>query len=222
MKMKKVMEVVNEFVCLVKKYEDWRHKNTLTREEVDILLRTVRCAGFEPQKVICGQIKEFLREQDGSKYDPYPINDHCAYKVIGANGKDDLLATGWLDDLSRLVTENADADILSRVAQEILNSIPLKPIILTDRGERLLEKPSSKPSSIWDGFYQYFLQHTRNKDSFTDPIGIHQFCKGEVSLRQVAKGYNALFCPKCGMRILLPTEIKTYGELRKFLSKKTS
>ena len=50
-------------------------------------------------------------------------------------------------------------------------------------------------------------------------IGVHDICTGFVHLREVSKTYNVIQCLLCGLRIVIPAEIKTYGELRSYFRK---
>jgi len=49
-------------------------------------------------------------------------------------------------------------------------------------------------------------------------IGTHRFCEGFVDLKQVSEEWNVLHCVGCGLRIIVPIEIRTYGQLRKYLN----
>ena len=47
-------------------------------------------------------------------------------------------------------------------------------------------------------------------------INVHQSCNGFVDLKEVSETHNALLCRCCGLRIVIPKNIDTYGKLRQW------
>jgi len=47
-------------------------------------------------------------------------------------------------------------------------------------------------------------------------VGVHNICGGFIGCRQVSPTYYALHCGGCGLRILLPVEIRTKEEIIEF------
>ena len=52
-----------------------------------------------------------------------------------------------------------------------------------------------------------------------EQAGVHQHCEGEISVSPISDSHQAIFCKKCGLRVLIPIGIKTYEDLRAHLSK---
>jgi hypothetical protein len=78
----------------------------------------------------------------------------------------------------------------------------MKPIILSEFNEALTEYPNT---NIDD----------RNKLSFC--AGIHLHCGGIINLKTVSNTHEALVCKECGLRIVVPSGLKTYGDLRRHM-----
>ena len=53
-------------------------------------------------------------------------------------------------------------------------------------------------------------------------IGVHEICRGWVDIKPISTTHQALVCRSCGMRILVPASVKTFGDLRSFFNKKNS
>ncbi|MEK7646607.1 MAG: hypothetical protein AAB381_02850 [Patescibacteria group bacterium] len=89
--------------------------------------------------------------------------------------------------------------------------VPSKPIVLKRNNGNLIT-------------HVYLMDDARTapqKDADEEPIGSieHESCERmnaiEVSLKK-----TILFCPQCGLRLELPSDVTTFGELREFLGKK--
>lgn len=50
-------------------------------------------------------------------------------------------------------------------------------------------------------------------------IGRHEVCEGKITLHNVSSTHNVLRCNVCGLRILIPNTITTYGALLEHFSK---
>ena len=48
-------------------------------------------------------------------------------------------------------------------------------------------------------------------------IGTHEICSGFVDVKDASETYRALCCRSCGLRIMIPVELKTLGELRNYM-----
>lgn len=62
-----------------------------------------------------------------------------------------------------------------------------------------------------------------NRQSDTDKlewglVGVHKGCDGWINLR-LGTVVNAMYCAKCGLRVVVPKSLKTYADLRTFLAK---
>jgi len=80
------------------------------------------------------------------------------------------------------------------------------PIKLNMLGEILVDVPGS----------------SRNDDSdmvdggCEEGVGVHLMCDGLVRLVPITSKHQALYCPRCGMRVVISSEVKTYSQLRDF------
>ncbi|OGZ64108.1 MAG: hypothetical protein A3A98_03955 [Candidatus Staskawiczbacteria bacterium RIFCSPLOWO2_01_FULL_40_39] len=81
----------------------------------------------------------------------------------------------------------------------------MEPIVLTKIGETLIEDP---------------VHQVNEQDTFSKmPIavlGVHDICKGWISVKGVSATHNIIYCRSCGLRIQFPREIDTYGKLRQW------
>ena len=48
-------------------------------------------------------------------------------------------------------------------------------------------------------------------------IGVHDTCFGFIDLLDSSQTYNVIYCRKCHLRIPIPRNIVTYGELSQWL-----
>jgi len=85
----------------------------------------------------------------------------------------------------------------------------MKPIKLTQYGETLLEYPRSSYTTC-----------VKPKDpeerQLNTCVGIHGVCNGWMDIREVSSTHKAITCRACGLRVVFPESIKTFGALRKF------
>ena len=208
----KTTEIAVSFVDLAFKH-DWSKIKKLPADEVEILFATVSAAGFEPTKIVLGKLVGHYRDQDGSSTgETYPINSHCPYKVISRDGDDHYHATGWLDRALYFAKRGTDRqERIKAIQHEIERSVPLKPIQLTAEGDLLREYPPSG---------DYFVDHTRDDRELSSCVGVHDFCNSWMDRTRATKTHDAIVCRDCHLRVLLPKEIKTYGELRQVLASK--
>lgn len=47
-------------------------------------------------------------------------------------------------------------------------------------------------------------------------IGRHAVCEGAIGLHAVSETHRAVSCRKCGLRVIVPVGVATYGDLRRF------
>ena len=86
----------------------------------------------------------------------------------------------------------------------------MNPIALNEFGETLLEYPNSKSADdrnilcVIDGRIVEVC------------IGIHDLCRGWVDAKPISKTHNALCCRRCNLRIVIPSEVNTFGKLRQW------
>ena len=80
----------------------------------------------------------------------------------------------------------------------------IEPIKLTEFGEMLKGYPDSEVG---------------DEGNLESCIGVHYLCRGWVDIGRISQTHNAIICRSCKLRIPVPKEIKTYGDLRHHLSK---
>ncbi len=81
------------------------------------------------------------------------------------------------------------------------------PIVLTKTGATLINKDDSQGELTDDSEFP--------KASI---IGIHKKCLGYPEIYPDSETHNAIYCHRCGLRIVYPNTVKTYGQLRKYLA----
>jgi hypothetical protein len=83
----------------------------------------------------------------------------------------------------------------------------MKPIVLTEFGETMkgTQVCNKTDNSLIEAYHAGV---------------VHDVCNGWFSLRPDSKTHNVLRCDGCGLRIPIPIEIKTYGDLRAWAEKK--
>ena len=80
-----------------------------------------------------------------------------------------------------------------------------EPILLNKYGEKLNKHPDAS---------------CEDERRLSSPIGLHAFCNGWVDIRKVSETHQAIICRVCKLRIIIPIEIKNYGDLRKYFINK--
>lgn len=205
------VDIVAKFVDLVLS-KNWKEINELSEEETETILRVLSDAGFEVDTLVYGNLKGYYRDQDGSALDSYPINTLCPFIVKDQERKRSYSATQWLDCiLQKIVTverNRTNRDTIRKLIQkEIERSVPMKPIQLTAEGDFLCEYP---PNGC-------LAEHTRDNDKLPSCVGVHKICNGWVDRRRTTETHDVLVCRQCHLRVLIPKEIQTYGELRRTL-----
>jgi len=76
----------------------------------------------------------------------------------------------------------------------------LKPIILSKYSEILLEYPSS---------------NSDDSKKLSICIGVHDICNGFLDIKRISNTHKVIICRSCGLRIVVPKRVITYGDLRK-------
>jgi hypothetical protein len=188
---------------------EWKDVTWLPDDKVQILFDVIYCAGFNPERVVPGKLTAFVRDYDGSRTGhTFLTNVLCPYKVIDQRGHDDHIATAWLDMMfSQVVSlkespEFSHEKLVEMVYERIERHIPLEPIRLTLDGDYLCEYSSSD-------------RHLQDDSELDLCIGVHQNCNGFMDRHRATNIHDAISCRKCYLRIVIPREIKTYGDLRR-------
>ncbi len=210
--MENVSELAKRFVELAKRYEEQKEVPPLSEEELALVYEVACAAGFECKGVVLGRVMVYVESRG-----MFPLNGRCPAKFLNEEGGDHQAATCWLNQLwklaevPRLFPSNDDrtAQLVEKVHKEILRSVPLAPIWLTNRGDMLLEYP---PSGL--GF---FVDHTKEGAELGITVGVHQHCNGFMERIRATVKEDVLRCRRCSLRVYLPRDIETYGELREYL-----
>jgi len=205
----RVTDIAERFVDLALKH-DWAKVTSLPDDEVRALFDFVSAMYYETEAVVYGQLKDSKHDAFGDKTgEMYTVNDFCPFQVVSEGGYGHHTATYHLNDTLRSVVlgvkrERKDREQLIReIGLEIEHNTPLEPIKLTPEGDMLGEYPGS---------------HARD----TSQIGssVHRYCNGWVDRRRATKEHDVLFCRVCCLRIYIPREIITYGDLRAEMAKR--
>lgn len=77
----------------------------------------------------------------------------------------------------------------------------MKPVILNKEGEQLMSLDDISEESVLTSFN----------------AGQHSVCGGRMRFLNVSKTHNALVCPECFFRLVLPKKVGTYRALRAHL-----
>jgi hypothetical protein len=87
------------------------------------------------------------------------------------------------------------------------------PIVLTRHGDTMAE-----PKCVIG------KRHITEGDKLVakNIVGIHTTCGAVIFLHPSSKTHNAVRCQLCGLRIPVPVQIDTYGELRQWCEERLS
>jgi len=204
------VSIASRFVEVALRH-NWDEVGKLPDNEVQVLFETVVAAGFEPKSIVPGKIVGgHIRGTDRT----YPINKFSPFKVVGQGGNDHHFATGWLDCALRRVLLDTE-QLVTAIQFEIERSVPLKAIRLTLEGDFLCECPPSLRSF---SIFNYFVDHTQDESKLDACVGIHMYCDGQMKRGGMTATHDVIVCMGCYLRIPLPREVETYGELRQFLT----
>lgn len=80
--------------------------------------------------------------------------------------------------------------------------LKMDPIVVNEMGEAVV------PAS---------MRTTDTSELFWEQI--HLVCDGRMNLQTVSPTHRAMHCPKCGLRVIFPKKVGTYGELRKYFKR---
>lgn len=220
-----------QFVDLALKYRWNEVKTLLPADEMEVLIGTVSTAGFNLKKMQQGESTGCFRDEYGYITSKHPINDLCPFKVVDEDGHEDAFATGWLDCALRRVVYGSSRQNKSRetlievIAEEIKRSIPFEPIQLTQEHDFLREpRPRPAESSQFEWIFEYFVEHTRDKDSLylNSGVGIHYLSLGVGRQKrcgwmkrvQATRVQDVVWCRGCGLWVPFTNEVETYSDLR--------
>lgn len=203
------------FDLMFERYKDEIWFDDLREEEVVVLREVLAVAGFEFAGIISGGF--ILRN----------IQNPC-FLVVDSEGNKIDIATGWLNQFSIFVVDlirnggkqfETKASIIGEICKKIEKSIPFAPIQITIDGDHLVEYLLVP---VMEGFNHYFAEHSRDGDEVTGgrAIGVHQYCDGYIDIKPATADKNALICRSCFLRVLIPIGLKTYGEIRRDLTKR--
>ena len=216
--------IAEAFVDLALKYrERWPELKWLPTNEEEVLVNIVNAAGFEAERVVPGIVYAHDVDQDLRQTGyGHPTNLYCPFKVVLERDGDNRVATNWLERAVTFVgAPNGDGkgmthdELVTVIIAEIVRSVPLKRMELTTRGDYLCERPNG-----FHGFGSKEPVHTRDSDLATINAfeGIHEFCRGGMSRLRATQEHDVLLCRICYLRVYIPFEAATYGDLRTALA----
>jgi len=218
--MSTIHDVATQFVDTVLLHgEDWAKVDSVSPRKMDILFQTVAAAGFNPKVILHGRLTVRGRDEDRElNGETYTINTFSPFKVVDQeSGKDDFLATSWLDCACRSVAisgfvgqRNNRQELIDMMVREIEQSVPLQPIQLTQEGDLLGEYPPDR-----SGFGSPVSVHKRDTNTMSSCVGIHKYCNGWMDRKRANLTHDVLLCRSCFLRVSFPEDVKTYGDLRK-------
>ena len=204
-------ETVQKFVVIIGSDEnvEFEALRPLAQEILEAL-------GCEIASIVLGEKKGYYRDIDGSAVDSFVANPNSGIVVMERSSNSDW-ATCWLEQIwqktrGMLRTKKPIDEVASYLLQEIDRCTRLVPIQLTEHGERLRECP---PADVLG-------DHTRDDHNLKHAPGIHDYCSSWFDVVQVSKTHNALHCKGCGLRVVFPSTITTYGELRRYFEVRLS
>jgi len=216
--------IANRLYDFAKKVASQKQNTQTSEEDLKDIMGILNDIGFGISGINSGKITIWLVDQDGSKIRPEGYLNHSfPFITLDENGNNDEYVTGWLvQTLSRVrgyVNEKQES-IISDLKNIINRSFPLEPIPLTNDGDYLIDTtPNTRCIGGLHG-YDFQRQRTRDTDGIHSRTAVHKYCRGLFDFRHVTKDKNVLLCSSCGLRILVPTKVKTYGELRKYMKSK--
>jgi hypothetical protein len=194
--------------------------------ERKLLLDVLDAAGFEDRTLEPGVLRGHYLDQDRSRTGKtYEINTRLPFWIKGKNlphtvgwrGEtyDDFRSTIWLDRLWRQISQNdqalASIGLVDLVSGEIEKERPLEPIVF----DRYDDRMGVRTRQIGDS-----SPPIRDDALLESSVGVHLHCEGDMELRHTSPEWNALVCKKCFLRIPIPSELKTLGDLRTWLNPK--
>lgn len=212
-----VHDVAARFTALIQRFphRQWPEITDLPITALNLMTVTVQQAGFEASAVVPGKLRGHYLEQDGGRTgETYGINGWCAFKVLDPDGRDHFAATAWLDQMVCFIIQGGRAQLegealVEAVVREIERSRPLPPIQLTAEGDILCEYPPQGTGLV---------DHQRDNHQFS--VCVHGICRGWMDRQKATPTLDALVCRSCHCSFRFPRELKTYGELRQYLSEK--
>jgi hypothetical protein len=205
-----VLTLAKQFVAIVHKYLTYEEAEKMSAEEVDTLFAVVEEAGFEAKALECAKVM-YSQNSDGGHTNVFLLNNYCPLKVVDDDGENDEVATSWLNHAWSYVAAYRELseihELEYRMEKEIKRSVPMRPIWLSNKGDRLLECPPPGRG--------FFVDHTRDeKDLSEGCVGIHECCNGFVDRKRATHNNDVLVCRQCFLRVYIPRKVKTYGDLR--------
>lgn len=209
--------VVERFVDLVLKRGQQGVVEEWLEEDIQVILEIVSDAGFDPKTILPGELVGYYLNPDGSRTGKtFPVNSFCMLKVVDSDGGNLSFATGWLDCAFKRVVSGSQKQgesreqLIKAIADEIKRSVPMEPIRLNLEGDILCEYPPvAKAFEL-----EYFVKHTRDHSDLCGCVGIHKNCNSWMDRHQATDTHDAILCSGCGLQVLFPKEVKTFGDLR--------
>lgn len=112
-------------------------------------------------------------------------------------------ASAFLVHLWGKISQRLESPDNLAILLEVIDACrPLTPILLSVRGEKLIESRR-----------QVTDRHAKDEDRIAN--GVHAYCGGEMRLHRISETHNALTCEKCHRSFAHSRQLITFGDLRK-------
>ncbi len=193
-----ILEFENFLDVIEGKIESQEERQAITR-------RIVEMAGYEIVSLENGKVygREILDVDESRSFVANPLSE---LRVLGIDENSE--PSCYLEMLWRraagLLKHPGREEALSYLNNEVTSHVgPFKPVVVSTLGEMISETFSQN--------YKHDGEETRLANSGRITHGI---CRSYVDLKLISPTHNALVCRGCHMRIPIPMEVETIGQLR--------
>ncbi len=178
-------------------------------EQYAVIRELLETAGYEITTLEKGTVhgREIV-DVDESR--SFVANPFSGIKALGLDNNSEpacYLEMIWRRTAGLLKHPGRD-EALKYLEGEITEHIgPFKPVVVSSYGEEIRAT-----------FSQNFAHKGEETKLACSGSIAHSICSYRVELKQISSTHNALVCSGCGMRIVIPAEVETVGQLRTHFS----
>lgn len=190
---------------------------TLKTREVDgeMLIELLRYIGYGKVTSVRQGVRKLPNRDNRAKIIAGSFVANASSNLVAMAGEEmEFDATDWLESFWKAMLQrreqldDKDLVLLDRdTTKWIEQSRQLCPIIITEYGETLCESPDSR------GLHSIYSIHAHDPDELRSCV--HDICGGRIELHPASMTHRAIVCSRCGLRIVVPNEIETFGDLRR-------
>ncbi len=210
-----IAKIARAFLDLFNKHKhQWEHPPVqLETEEIQVLKATM--VGF-PQvtTLLPGECEHRQIINSGGRCIRYT---HL-FRAVDKDGHICSFPTGWLEHLiNRTQSHNWRIKPTQlMVKAEIERSfLRFKPIRFNREGEMIGERGNPDPEMFTEFEYYRDRLHDDDPVELKEHNLIHMVCGGMIARRSVSLTHDVLLCECCNLRLHIPSDAKTYGNLRR-------